>query len=114
MGSSSATPAPAEEPVHILSPFDPLVIQRERLERFFGYQHRFEAYLPKAKRVFGYFAQPVLVDDAIVALIDLKADRARQKLLVQQWTWVGKGPRRTHKPRIEEALHRFEKFQLAR
>jgi uncharacterized protein len=102
------------ERVHILSPFDPLVIQRERLQRFFAYRHRFEAYLPKAKRVFGYFAQPVLVDDAIVAVIDLKAERARQKLLVQQWTWVGKGPRRTHKPRIEEALHRFEKFQLAR
>jgi uncharacterized protein YcaQ len=100
--------------VHILSPFDPLVIQRERLARFFGYQHRFEAYVPKAKRVYGYFVQPVLVGDAIVAAIDLKADRARQKLLIQQWTWVGKGPRRLHKQRIEEALHRFENFQLAR
>ena len=104
----------AGDGVHILSPFDPLVIQRARLQRFFDYQHRFEAYLPKAKRVFGYFAQPVLIGDAIVAAIDLKADRARQKLLIQQWTWVGKGPRRLHKQRIEEALHRFEKFQLAR
>ena len=105
---------PGEERVHILSPFDPLVHQRKRLHLFFGYEHRFEAYVPKDKRRFGYFAQPVLVGDEIVALVDLKTDRARQKLLLQQWTWVAKRSRRLHKPRIEEALHRFERFQLAR
>ena len=104
----------AHERVHILSPFDPLVHQRKRLHLFFGYEHRFEAYVPKDKRRFGYFAQPVLVGDEIVALVDLKTDRARQKLLLQQWTWVAKRSRRLHKPRIEEALHRFERFQLAR
>jgi len=103
--------APGEQ-VHILSPFDPLVIQRRRLQLLFGYQHRFEAYVPKAKRQFGYFAQPVLVDDEIVAALDLKTDRARGRLLVQQWTWLGRQPRRALKPRIEEALHRFERFQL--
>jgi uncharacterized protein YcaQ len=101
------------ERVHILSPFDPLVHQRKRLKLFFDYQHRFEAYLPKPQRRFGYFAQPVLVGDAIVAAIDLRTDREREKLLVQQWTWIGRGSRR-HQPRIEEALHRFERFQLAR
>jgi hypothetical protein len=103
-----------EELVHILSPFDPLVHQRKRVELFFGYEHRFEAYVPREKRVFGYFALPVLVGDRIVAAIDLKTDRERQKLLVQQWTWVDPGPRRSRKQRIEEALHRFERFQLAR
>ena len=103
---------PREERVHILSPFDPLIHQRKRLQLFFDYLHRFEAYVPRAKRVFGYFAQPVLVGDAIVAVVDLKTDRERQKLLLQQWTWVGKGPRREQKKRIEEALHRFERFQL--
>lgn len=98
--------------VHILSPFDPLVIQRRRLELFFGYLHRFEAYVPKAQRVFGYFSQPVLVGDAVVAVLDLKTDRERRKLLVQQWTWIGKGPRRAHKASIEEALNRFERFQV--
>ena len=99
--------------VHILSPFDPLIIQRKRLALFFDYDHRFEAYLPKEKRVFGYFALPVLVGDEIVAAIDLKTDRARQKLLMQKWTWVGRGSARAHKRRIEEELHRFERFQLA-
>jgi uncharacterized protein YcaQ len=99
--------------VHILSPFDPLIIQRKRLALFFDYEHRFEAYLPKEKRVLGYFALPALVGDEIVAAIDLKADRERRKLMVQRWTWVGRGSPRSHKRRIEEELHRFERFQLA-
>jgi uncharacterized protein len=102
-----------EELVHILSPFDPLVILRRRLALLFDYEHRFEAYLPKEKRVLGYFALPVLVGEEIVAAIDLKTDRDRAKLLMQKWTWVGRGSARSHKRRIEEELHRFERFQLA-
>ena len=105
--------------VHILSPFDPLIIQRKRTELFFDYGHRFEAYVPKEKRLFGYFALPVLVGDDIVAAIDLKTDRQNRKLLMQKWSWVGKGAqarkgaRKDFKRRIEEELHRFERFQLA-
>jgi uncharacterized protein YcaQ len=98
--------------VHILSPFDPLVIQRRRLKLFFGYEHRFEAYVPKNKRVFGYFTHPVLVGDEIVALLDLKTDRASRKLLLQKWNWLTNRSRRQRKRQIEEALHRFERFQL--
>ncbi|CAN5555075.1 crosslink repair DNA glycosylase YcaQ family protein [soil metagenome] len=101
------------ELVHILSPFDPLIIQRKRTHLFFDYEHRFEAYLPKEKREFGYFALPVLVGDKIVAAIDLKTDRNAQKLLMQQWSWVGGRPPKGMKARIEDELHRFEKFQLA-
>lgn len=104
----------AGEQVHILSPFDPLIIQRKRLQLFFGYEHRFEAYVPKPKRVFGYFALPVLIGDEIVAALDLKTDRNAGKLLVQQWTWVGGGNARRHKRPIEAALDRFQAFQLAR
>jgi uncharacterized protein len=100
--------------VHILSPFDPLVIQRKRLQSFFDYEHRFEAYVPKDKRVLGYFACPVLIDDEIVAAIDLKTDREKSKLLVQQWTWLTDAGRRERKRQIDEALHRFERFQLGR
>jgi uncharacterized protein YcaQ len=108
------TPAqPAEERVHILSPFDPLVHPRKRLRLFFGYEHRFEAYLPKEQRRFGYFAQPVLAGDEFVAVIDLKTDRERGKLLLQRWTWLTDRLRRLRKRQIEEALHRFERFQLA-
>jgi len=98
---------------HILSPFDPLIIQRKRLSALFGYDHLFEAYVPKQKRRHGYFALPVLLGDAIVAAIDLKTDRTARKMLVRQWNWVGSGAARPHKRRIEEALHRFEAFQVA-
>jgi uncharacterized protein len=98
--------------VHILSPFDPLVIQRKRLAQFFGYEHRFEAYVPKDKRILGYFALPVLVGDKIVAAFDLKTDRQQRKLLVQQSTWLEQKPSRRMKQLVEEELHRFEAFQL--
>ena len=65
--------------VHILSPFDPLIIQRKRTHLIFGYEHRFEAYVPKEKRKLGYFALPVLVGDRIVAALDLKTDRQKRK-----------------------------------
>jgi uncharacterized protein len=106
----------AFELVHILSPFDPLIIQRKRTELFFGYGHRFEAYVPPEKRVFGYFALPVLVGENIVAAIDLKTDRRSRTLLMQKWSWVDAAPRGARKDlkrRIEEELHRFERFQLA-
>ncbi|WP_407184936.1 winged helix-turn-helix domain-containing protein [Bradyrhizobium centrosematis] len=103
--------------VHILSPFDPLIIQRKRTNLIFGYNHLFEAYVPKAKRKFGYFALPVLVGDEIVAALDLKTDRQAKKLLMQKWTWVGQGKktagRKDLKRAIEEELDRFEQFQLA-
>ena len=109
----SALEAPvAHEPsrVHILSPFDPLVIQRKRLALFFGYEHRFEAYVPATKRVFGYFALPVLVGDEIVAALDLKMDRQAGKLRVQKWTWLVKR-RAGLKATVEEAMAPFERFQ---
>ncbi len=98
---------------HILSPFDPLVIQRKRTALFFGYEHLFEAYVPKAKRQLGYFTLPVLLGDEIVAALDLKADRQKTELLIQAWHWVGKGSARRHKKEIEAALDRFAAFQFA-
>jgi hypothetical protein len=107
-----AIPEAAKMPVHILSPFDPLIIQRKRLKLLFGYDHIFEAYVPKAKRRYGYFALPVLADDRIVAVLDLKTDRTAETLLIQQWTWIDGAESRSLKRRIEEELHRFERFQL--
>jgi uncharacterized protein len=109
-----AIPYPAQEQVHILSPFDPLIIQRKRLRLFFDYEYRFEAYVPKHKRVFGYFCCPVLIGDRIVAALDLRADRAQQELLVQSWNWIGRSASRAHQQQVEAALHKFEQFQLGR
>lgn len=100
------------ERVHILSPFDPLTIQRKRLKQFFDYEHRFEAYLPKDKRVFGYFALPVFVGDRVVAAIDVKTDREARKLRLQKWNWIGKSRSSAMRRQIETEIHRFETFQI--
>ena len=110
--SSSSSLSSSAPLMHILSPFDPLIIQRKRLKLFFDYEHRFEAYVPAEKRVFGYFALPVLEGDRIVAVLDLKMDRQADKLLVQKWTWVAR-KQAALKASIDEALHRFERFQKA-
>ncbi|HTO27700.1 MAG TPA: crosslink repair DNA glycosylase YcaQ family protein [Devosia sp.] len=110
----AALAAVASEPpdlVHILSPFDPLIIQRKRLKLLFGYDHIFEAYVPAARRQLGYFALPVLLGDRIVAALDLKTDRAAKKLLMQRQTWL-EDVGAEGKAAIDEALGRFERFQL--
>ncbi len=107
-------PASEGEPlVHILSPFDPLIIQRKRLKMFFGYDHVFEAYVARDKRKFGYFVLPVLIGDQVVAALDLKTDRAAGRVLIQSWHWLDAVRPRAHKRLIEEELTRFERFQLA-
>ena len=76
----------------VLSPFDPLIADRERLRMLFGFDYTIEIYVPKAKRRYGYYVMPVLHDGRLVGRIDPKMERASETLVVNgAWPEPGVG-----------------------
>jgi uncharacterized protein YcaQ len=85
-------PARAPSVSTILTPFDPITWNRDRASRVFGFDYRIEIYTPAAKRVYGYYSLPILMNDSLVGRIDLKADRKTRTLIVKSAHWEPKRP----------------------
>lgn len=79
-----------EKDVHILSPFDNLVIQRKRLKTLFNFDYVIECYVPAPKRKFGYYVLPIIYGDKFMGRLDAKADRASGSFNILNLYWEEK------------------------
>ena len=103
-----AAPSPR---LRLLNPFDPLIHDRQRTERIFGFDYRIEIFVPPKKRKYGYYVLPILEGHRFTGRIDLKADRKRGELKVLGLWWepgVKATPRRTEQ--LERELRRLANF----
>ena len=97
--------------MRVLSPFDPVIRNRDRLERLFEFRYRIEIYVPEAKRKYGYYVFPLLEGDRLIGRIDMRADRTAATLEVKR-LWMEEGVALTpaRRKRIEQELARVAKL----
>ena len=102
---------PPTSRLRILSPFDPVVRDRDRLKKLFGFDYRIEIFVPAAKRKWGYYVYPLLEGDRFVGRIEAKADRAKSTLNVLN-LWAEPGVRWTaaRAAKLEAELERMGRF----
>jgi uncharacterized protein YcaQ len=97
-----------EDAVRLLSPFDPVVWDRQRFELFWGWPYRFEAYTPAAKRRLGYYALPMLWRDRVIGWGNLSVKEGELRAALG---YVDSRPRaRTFSRELEAELHRMRAF----
>ena len=94
----------------LVSPFDSLVWNRERAKRLFDFHYRIEIYTPSHKRVHGYYVLPYLMDEDLVARVDLKADRAAGVLFVHAIHYEPGVDRRAVRARLNEDLQSMARW----
>lgn len=97
--------------LRLLAPFDPVVRDRARCLRRFGFDYRFEAFVPEPKRVYGYFVLPILEGERLIGRLDAKTHRD-QSLLEVRGLWWEKGvkPTKARMKALDEALEKLAAF----
>jgi uncharacterized protein len=102
---------PIPDRLRILSPFDPLVRDRARAHRLFGFHFRIEVFVPEPKRRYGYYVFPVLRRDEFIGRIDMKHERERGVLAVRAfWPEQGMCLSKTLLGKLEVELDRVRRF----
>ncbi|MBL4592507.1 MAG: YcaQ family DNA glycosylase [Flavobacteriales bacterium] len=97
--------------LHILSPFDNLIIQRNRIKEIFNFNYQIECYVPEKKRKFGYYSLPILYGNEFVARLDAKADRQTKLFTVKGiWFETGFKPTDVFYKSFSLQLESFSKF----
>lgn len=105
-----APPEPTSR-LRILSPFDPMLRDRARAERLFGFRYRIEVFVPEAKRQYGYYVFPVMEGARLIGRIDVKAWRDSQTLRVRgYWPEAATPLTLVRKRKLEAELARYAKF----
>jgi hypothetical protein len=100
-------PEPPER-MRLLSPFDPVIRDRARVQRLFGFDYRFEAFVPEPQRKYGYYVLPLLEGDNLVGRIDPKFQRERSTLEVRKIYWEPTiKVTKARKKKLDEALARL-------
>ena len=104
----------ASEPparIRVLSPFDPMIRDRKRTQRLFGFEYTIEVFVPEPKRKYGYYVFPLLEGDKLIGRIDMKADRADDALRVKG-LWLEPKVRASagRMARLEAELERQRRF----
>lgn len=108
--AASDVPTPTSR-IRVLSPFDPMLRDRSRAERLFGFHYRIEVFVPAAKRTYGYYVFPLLEGDRLIGRIDMKAQRDRGVLHVSA-LWPERSVRwsEARTRRLQSELDRVRRF----
>ena len=101
----------APKRIRLISPFDPVIRDRQRLKRLFNFDYRIEIFVPEKKRQYGYYVFPILEGERLIGRIDLKAFRKEGRLAVQG-LWLEPKIKLTkgRRQKLEAELDRLRRF----
>jgi uncharacterized protein YcaQ len=102
--------SPGRSRTTFLSPFDPLIYDRDRTKEIFGFEYKLEMYVPKEERKFGHFSLPVVYDNRLVGRLDSAVDRKSNVLVVNKLHWESESPSAAMRRSVDDALAQLAEF----